>query len=332
MVNIEETTMTCFNRIILELKRVWQDSPPLTAVTVLMIGVFAASVAGIALDPRTITGVPAWLKPAKFAISTAIFCGTMAWLFRYINIWPKFVRAMGWILAAVLVLEVAIIDIQAARGTTSHFNVGTVLDGVLFSVMGSSIAILWLASIGVLLALFRQRFEDTAWGWWLRMGMLITVLGSAAGGLMVRPTSTQLEKLQSHQPVSVVGAHTVGAPDGGPGVSGLGWSTEHGDLRIPHFFGLHGIQILPFVGWLMLRRRRYAIDGRDASIAAAAGIGYIGFVAILTWQALRGISIVSLDGLTMTALVIWTAVSAGIFFLLPGNPDHAKDAFTRSTI
>ena len=79
--------MTCFNRIILELKRVWQDSPPLTAVTVLMIGVFAASVAGIALDPRTITGVPAWLKPAKFAISTAIFCGTMAWLFRYINIW-----------------------------------------------------------------------------------------------------------------------------------------------------------------------------------------------------------------------------------------------------
>src|ERR1700732_1290484 len=133
-----------------EFRRAWKDSPPLTATSLLMIAAFLASCAGIFLDPRIITGMPAWLKPAKFAISTAIFSGTIAWLYRYITIWPRFMRAIGWLLAAVLVFEVAIIDVQAARGTTSHFNAGTGLDTVLFAVMGAAIGVLWLASVAVL--------------------------------------------------------------------------------------------------------------------------------------------------------------------------------------
>src|SRR2546427_66307 len=123
-----------------------------------MLLAFAGSLAGIAFDDRIITGAPAWLKPAKFAISTAIFCGTLAWLYRYIAVWPRFVRAMGWIVSSVLILEVTIIDIQAARGTTSYFNVGTTVDGILRSIMGTAIAMLWLASVGILSALFPQKF------------------------------------------------------------------------------------------------------------------------------------------------------------------------------
>ena len=100
-----------------------------------MFAAFLCSIAGIYLDPRVITGVPAWLKPAKFGISTAIYAGTLAWLFGYITVWPRFKRAMGGVIAAVLIVEVAIIDMQAARGTTSHFNVGTPLDATLFAIM-----------------------------------------------------------------------------------------------------------------------------------------------------------------------------------------------------
>jgi hypothetical protein len=272
-----------------ELKRCWADSPTLTATCVLMLAAFVPAVAGIYLDPRVITGVPAWLKPAKFAISSAIYAGSVAWLFRYVTVWPRFKRAMGDVIAAVLILEVLLIYVQAARGTTSHFNIGTPLDATLFAIMGVSILILWLASIGVLVTLFRQPFADRSWGWALRLGMLISVIGAASGGLMLPPSPDQSAALAQHRGVVAVGGHTVGAPDGGAGVPGLGWSRQHGDLRVPHFFGLHALQVIPFAAWLLRRRRT------PSAIFAFAG-GYLALIALLAWQALHGQSIVSVFG------------------------------------
>jgi len=185
------------------------------------------------------------------------------------------------VVTAVVIVQVAIIDTQAARGTTSHFNVSTPLDASLFAVMSVAILMLLLANIGILVALFRQKFPDPAWGWALRLGLLITILGASLGGLMTRPTHAQTESLQRHEHVAAVGSHTVGAPDGGPGIPVLHWSSQHGDLRIPHFFGLHGIHILPLFASL-IRRRRAA-----TGIFAFAG-GYSALVALLTWQALAG--------------------------------------------
>jgi len=263
------------------LQKTWSNNRPLAATSLLMFAAFLCSVTGIYLDPRVITGVPAWLKPAKFGISTAIYAGTLAWLFGYITVWPRFKRAMGGVIATVLIVEVAIIDMQAARGTTSHFNVGTPLDATLFAIMAGSILVLWLANIGLLVALFRERFADPAWGWALRLGLLVTILGAAIGGVMTRPTPAQMESLKQHEQVRVIGAHTVGGPDGGPGLPAVGWSSRHGDLRVPHFFGLHGIQIIPLFAWVIGRRRA------PAAIIAFAG-GYLTLFALLTWQALAG--------------------------------------------
>ncbi len=316
------------NRLAVELLRAWKDSAPLTATSVLMLAALVGSCVGLFLDPRIITGAPAWLKPAKFAVSTAIFSGTIAWLYRHITIWPGFMRAVGWVLSAVLVLEVAIIDVQAARGTTSHFNAATPLDTALFAVMGAAIGFLWLGSVAVLIALFRQKFENPAWGWLLRLGMLTTVLGSAGGGLMLRMTPEQAASLHATHKVQAVGGHTVGAPDGGPGLPGVGWSTQHGDLRVPHFFGLHGLQIIPIIGWLALRRRRDQAASKQIGFAFAIAGSYLALVGILTGQALRGQSVIEPDGATLAALALWLVATVVAIFLTRGIslPDRAQVA------
>jgi hypothetical protein len=287
-----------------QLQKLWVASAPLTTVAILMFVGMVGAIAGLFLDSRVITGDPAWWKPAKFGASTALYAGTVAWLLRYVNVWPRFVRWMSRLLALALTVEVSIIFVQAARGTTSHFNTTTPLDRALFSTMGSFIGLLWLSSVGILAALFRQSFRSKAWGWALRLGMLITVLGAAAGGSMLHRTSAQARAAEQHLPTTT-GAHTVGAPDGGPGIPLVGWSAEHGDLRIAHFVGLHGIQVIPFIAWLLARRRWP--EGSQSKGVFVSSASYTLLIVILAWQALRGQSIAEPDALTGAVFVMWLA-------------------------
>ena len=216
---------------------IWKQSRALTVTAGAMLVNFIVALLGVAVDPRMIGGAAAWMKPAKFGISTAIFAASIAWLFQHMPAFGRSNRWVGWALAVILNLEVGLIDFQEARGTTSHFNVGTVENAALWGVMGVSIGILLLLCIWIVVALFRQPFKDPVWGWALRLAMLISVLGSASGGLMTMPTSEQRASMMRHERPAVVGGHTVGAPDGGPGIAGVGWSKQHGDLRIGHFLG-----------------------------------------------------------------------------------------------
>lgn len=280
----------------------WAASRPLGIVSLLMLAALAASVVGLWMDPRVIGGAPAWLKPAKFAASTAIYAMTLAWIFTFLPAWPRVRRFVGWTTAIVFVLEVVLIDVQAWRGTTSHFNVGTVLDAVLFSIMGAAIFFQTFSSVLVAIALWRQPFADAALGWTLRLGFALTIIGALSGGLMTSPTSAQIEEARTTHRMTIAGAHTVGAPDGGAGVPGTGWSTSHGDLRVPHFLGLHAIQVLP----LLLFVARGIRDTRHrVRLAFAMAGSYASLFAILMWQALRGQSIVQPDTIALVVFVVW---------------------------
>jgi hypothetical protein len=221
---------------------------------------------------------------------------------------------------------VAIIGAQAARGTTSHFNVSTPLDAALWMIMGSAIVTQTLSSIAVAVALFRERFADRALGWALRLGMVITIVGAFIGGVMTRPTEAQLAEMRARQP-SASGAHSVGGEDGGPGLAATGWSREHGDVRIAHFAGLHALQVLPLLA-LGLRRSRIRGDQQLRLVFTAAG-SYAGIVGILLWQALRGQSLVAPDAATLAALLVWLGLTgAAAWRSLAGRALASGEAVT----
>ncbi len=80
-------------------------------------------------------------------------------------------------------------------------------------------------------------------------------------------------------------------------IAAVSWSREHGDLRIPHFFGLHALQIIPFLVWWRGRKRTRNLFRHGRKLSRAL------FPA--TWQALRGESIAQPGTATLIALTLW---------------------------
>jgi hypothetical protein len=304
------------------LRTLWHTDTRLTAVGLAMVALLAATAIALIVDPRQVLGAPLWMKPAKFAASIAIYTLTLAWVFTYLPEWRRTRRVVSWVTAVTLVLEVVIIDVQAWRGTTSHFNVGTPVDGVLFTVMGIAILVQTLSAVAVAVALWRQRFADPALGWALRFGMTLTLMGAMTGGLMTQPTRAQIDAARAGARMTVAGAHTVGAPDGGPGLPGTGWSREHGDIRVAHFIGLHALQVLPLVALLFVRRGWQG--ARRVRMVSAIAASYASFFALLLWQALRGQSVMTPDATTATALALWAVMTISVAWIAGSRRESAR--------
>ncbi|MEC3957031.1 hypothetical protein VMT65_28620 [Nocardia sp. CDC153] len=284
--------------------------PPLVWLAVAMFALVFFAAGGMVIDHRVITGLPAWDKPAKFALSVLIYAVTWAWLIPQLPRGRRVAQRAGTVAAALLGVEMVVIVVQVVRGTTSHFNVSSPLNSALWYTMGVSIAATWLATAVMSALLFRNPGPDRARTLGIRYGSLLSLLGMALGFLMVGP------KVGQHDlPRTISGAHTVGLPDGGPGLPLLGWSTVGGDLRIPHFVGIHALQVIPLVVIaleLLSRRVGPLRDGqRRATLVTIAVAAYTALLGVVTWQALRGESVVHPQALTLVSVAAIAAATAG---------------------
>jgi hypothetical protein len=235
------------------------------------------------VDQRTLVGAPLWFKPMKFSISIALFALALAWMLGQLR--ERALRRTGWAIVAGLVLEMVIIAGQAARGQKSHYNTDNLLGGVLFSIMGATITVVWFLTLAVALRFLREPGRDRAMTLAIRLGLVVSLVGMAVGFLLARG-----------------GGHAVGVPDGGPGLFFVGWSTTGGDLRIAHFVGLHALQVLPLLAAVAAARDLpTAVRTR---IVWSVGAGYLGLVLLLIWQALRAQPLLAPDGATLVALAV----------------------------
>jgi hypothetical protein len=292
-----------------QLALAWRSNPPLAALVLAMLALLAVSVVGLVFDPRVITGAPAWMKPAKFAASIAIYGATLLWLLRFIPDRPRLVAGISWLIAGGLALEMVLITVQVVRGSASHFNHATPFDSLVFRIMGGVIAGVWLLTVVVAVLLARRDFAAPAIVWAVRLGIVAALIGMAVAFLMPQPTPDQMALLDETESSPVIGAHAVGVEDGGPGLPIVGWSTTGGDLRVPHFVGMHGLQAMVLFGWALTSFGPSWLSARGkAQLAIVAGLGWIALTLLLTWQALRAQPVIAPDGRTLAALGVLVVI------------------------
>lgn len=236
----------------------------LVIVTLLSIG-----------DQRLILGLNPWIKPAKFLVSITLFLWSIAW-FMPETAPDEVKRALvRWTVAGAMVIEIVLISMQAWRGVTSHFNAATAFDLAVFNFMGAAITV---SSIAVVLFLWIIRRDTPSaragYLWGIRIGVALFIMASMLPGFMMVDNS----------------GHSFPGPDGGPGLPLVNWSVEYGDLRVAHFFGMHALQALPLLGFLL--DRALGADQPSTLIPTARNVVItIGIVWFIVSAALLGIAL-----------------------------------------
>jgi hypothetical protein len=298
--------------------RAWHR--PLVVLAGAMGVLCAVSLLGLLVDDRTLVNAPIWLKPVKFSLSFGMYALTLAWLLTHVRRGRRAGWWFGTVFAAGIGTDFALLVWQLIfRGRTLHFNQATPADDVINDLVAGGAYTAWLMTAAVAVLLLIQRLPDRALGAALRWGAGLAVAGMGVATLMFSPSPAQQTVLEADGKLSTFGAHSVGVEDGGPGLPVVGWSTVGGDLRIPHFVGIHALQVLPLIAFgLLLLARRYPVLESDVvrrRLVRTTGAGYAGLIALLTWQAERGQSIVHPDFLTLataTGLVAAVAVAGAL--------------------
>ncbi len=252
------------------LRTLHRANPVLSLTGWLHLGLAVLAGVGLLLDHRLVTGALVWSKPLKFALSIVAYVWTLGWLLASLpEEAQRSVRLLSIWAAVSMTVEQVIISLQAGRGVPSHYNISTPLNRILLLLMALFVVVVTVMNIwAVYLAWRYQPHGSAGYGWGLRWGLTLFLAGTLLGGAMLR-----------------LSQHTVGAPDGGPGLPGLGWSTRAGDLRIAHFLGIHALQALPLLGWALSRWQPH----QAAVLTGVGALAYAALVVMLFARALNGV-------------------------------------------
>lgn len=255
-----------------------KEESPVIYWTALLNAIFIPiCILGLMIDDRTVMGINSWIKPLKFAISGGIFSLTVGYLFAVYPYSNRKKTIIGNVVGWTLLVDVGIIVYQASRGVQSHYNMHSLLDAILFSTMGIFIGLNVLIMILMFIDAIRLKLNTTMiTRVAIIMGWAVVIIGSWVGGEMI----AQL-------------GHNVGVADGKEGLPLVNWSTKGGDLRVTHFFGLHGIQIIPLVG-LWIQNKLGSTSKNSLIVTIAFAILYAALIGFTFYQAKQGIPLIKM--------------------------------------
>jgi hypothetical protein len=235
------------------------------SATVLFWGGVAFTASGLfhvlvwlAAGMPALAGPVSWRKPIVFGLSTGVLTLSLAWVTTLLP-QTRRLRRQALVFVALLVAELALIDMQQWRGVGSHFNNATPFDGAVFTAMGVLITIAAAIIAVWTWALFRPAVASPHLVSSARAGMVLLNIGNAIGMFIAAWGAAQL---------------AAGLP---PNVFGAA-----GQLKVPHAVALHGVQVLPLVAWLA--------TGSIAPLRTVrlATLGYLLVLAFTIVQTLTG--------------------------------------------
>ncbi len=252
----------------------YRDQKDLTRWAILYALLLVPTLAALVLDPRLLNGTSVWLKPGKFMLSACVHFLTLVWLSRLVQSgWQGTYlgRLVIWGSIAPMAFEIGYIVFRAALGQASHFNFSPT-GLVMYQLMGLGAWTLMaaVAALGILLIRSPHPEAPRPALWAARLGVLISAtLGTAVATYL------------GGQGGPIVGGGYESL------LPGFGWSRSHGDLRVPHFFGLHALQALPLLGIglgvILPRHPRWQIAG-----LVLGALAYAGLIVALFQQAVAG--------------------------------------------
>ena len=306
------------------LTRMWQTSRFLSIAIILFSVFVPISLLGVGLVSAEIDNSRIWIKPLKFSISYVFYSATLLWMLTLVTRWPRVKTFIAVTVGANLIFDLSWIVIQTVRGVRSHFNFATPFDAAFYSAVGVSGGILMIVNIVAIIFVLAEKLKDKPLQWALVFGLVTMTIGGFSATFMSMPTQNQMASLQAGEKVDVMGGHSVGVADGGEGLAFLGWSTEGGDVRVPHFIGLHGLQLIPLLGVFVNRRWGNRLPSKHRSgLVILGGLGYIGLTLLLLWQALRGQSVIAPDATTLAAFAaLFATVAATATLIVKSGTQH----------
>ncbi|GGK92049.1 hypothetical protein GCM10011588_03050 [Nocardia jinanensis] len=310
---------------------------PLLLSSAAMAGLVVVGLIAMVVDDRVLLGESVWLKPVKFGLAFLLYSLTLAWLLSLPHRGRRATWWLGVVFSVTAFVDVGFIVVQAARGTFSHFNTETdAVNEIGQKVFASGVPGLFLANLVIAVIVSIRPGADRPTVWAIRGGLAMAVVSMALGYLMGF-TGTQLTRTADGRLVELAAGHTVvdagtrqavGAPDAVAGMPITHWSTLGGDLRIPHFVGLHGIQVVLaavlVLAWCAARYPRLRPARTRSRLIGVVILGWGGLQAITFWQAMRGQSLAHPDTVTLLTVlglgVLVTILAATALRSTPAPP------------
>jgi hypothetical protein len=250
-----------------------------------------------AVDGGAWAGEVSWRKPILFGISFGLFLLSAGWVQ---GVLP---RSTGWgwtttvLTAGGGAAEVALITAQRWRGVASHFNVLNPVDGMIFGLMGGTIAVFGIGIVAL-----------AVWAAWRVRRPAPTAIAVLAGLGLVLVASAQ------GQDLIVRGLAYVEANDAVPPAVVIGVA---GSGKLAHAVALHGIQVLGVLA-LLLGRSGLRPRARTRAMIASA-VGYVALAGLVMAQAYAGRSMLDLHPAMVAALALAALAVVVPFALVLGD-------------